>query len=179
MYRESTRWNRDGLNCQRNAPLRRLLVERSNCATPSVSPRAPGSMLADAISAESQIAASALRSVLRRCENAADTMRANNSGSSIAGARASSGRRRTTAESTFGEGRNAPGGTFTSLAISNCASSRSRRRRRDGPVPSGPRILYAADVQVGATLNRARGTAAASDVVRQVADDAQVGASVA
>ena len=71
----------------------------------------------------SQIAASALRRVLRRCENAAATTRANSSRSAIAGARSRSGTSRATAESTLGAGRNAPGGTVKSRSIEKTACS--------------------------------------------------------
>ena len=94
----------------------------------SVSPRTPGSMPALSIVAASHTADTAFRSVLRRCENAAATRRENNAKSSIRGARSRNGRSRATAESTFGTGRNAPGGTMNKRSTSKrtCSITVSR-----------------------------------------------------
>ena len=78
----------------------------------------------DAAPSRRRSPASALRSVLRRCPNAAATMRAKQR---VVGdrrlARAPSGTSRATADSTFGAGRNAPGGTMNSRVTANRACS--------------------------------------------------------
>src|SRR5690606_13553249 len=82
--------------------------------TRSCSARAPGSTPAAAIASAPASAASALRRVLRRWPKAARTTAAKRAGSSIPASPAGRGRSRTTAESTLGAGRKAPGGTVNS-----------------------------------------------------------------
>ena len=101
------------------------LASRTKSATDSVSPRARGiDARAPQIAARvARAPASALRSVLRRWPNAAATMRAKSAASAMRGCVAPSGTRRATAESTFGAGRNAPGGTMNSRVDAKRACS--------------------------------------------------------
>ena len=78
-------------------------------------------MPAATIASASSSARSALRSVLRRCENAADTVRANAGGTANAGSRRTA--RRATADQTRGAGVNAPGPTSNRCFASNQGAS--------------------------------------------------------
>ena len=66
------------------------------------------------MSAPLQVSCSALRSVLRRWPKASRTTRSNSTRSAMPIWSAGLGTSRTTDESTFGGGRNAPGGTSNS-----------------------------------------------------------------
>ena len=122
---------------------------------------------------------SALRSVLRRCAKAAVTTRAKSASSTMAGRPAPSGVSRATAESTFGAGENAPGGT------TNRRRTAKRRLQHHGepPVVGGggfrghPRDHFLLQHHVrSATFRVVPGEVEQerrADVVREVADDAQ------
>src|SRR5690606_21321403 len=104
------------------------LASRTKPSTGTCSPRISGRRPAASISAGVATAASALRSVLRRWPKAARTMAAKREGSlmpTVPGARGTS---RTTAESTFGAGRNAPGPTVNSGVTVQYACSITLRR---------------------------------------------------
>src|SRR5690606_11525506 len=99
------------------------LARRTKSATSNCSARSDGSMPAATISELSHCVCSELRRVLRRCPKAARTIAAKRAGSSMPMVAGSRGTRRTTAESTFGGGLNAPGPTANSAVTWHQACS--------------------------------------------------------
>src|SRR5690606_32738049 len=103
-------------------------ASRMKSATSSCSARCEGSMPAAMISSALHSGCSALRRVLRRCPKAERTIAAKRAGSSMPISAGSRGTSRTTAESTFGGGLNAPGPTVNSAVTRHHACSITLRR---------------------------------------------------
>ena len=125
---------------------------------------------------------SALRKVLRRWPKAAATSCANSAASESAGRAAPSGVSRATADSTLGGGRNAPAGTTNSRSTAEANLQHHRqppvlgRRRRRRHALDDLLLQHDGDVaQIGIELREMK-QQRRRDVVRQVADDAQVAA---